>query len=79
MISGHNNFYVWGPDSCSGQVIIAVGLSLGDLQKSYGNVTQAGLIACTFCVSEEDDLPVYVATHPLTSTQTLWPTVKHFN
>jgi hypothetical protein len=79
VISGHNNFYLWGPGPCSGQVIIAVGLYLGDLQKSFANVTQVGIITCSYCVSEENDLPIYLATNPLASTQSIWPTVKHFD
>ena len=24
-ISGHNNYYIWGPGSCTGQVLITIG------------------------------------------------------
>ena len=27
IISGHNNYYLWGPGTCTGQVLIGVGLS----------------------------------------------------
>jgi len=76
---GHNNFYIRGPGSCSAQVLITVGISLGDLKQAFGNVTQAAVVTCSYCVSGEDNLPVYVATNPLTSLHDLWPSVKHFN
>ncbi|HVB95455.1 MAG TPA: glycosyltransferase family 39 protein [Nitrososphaerales archaeon] len=79
VISGHNNFYIWGPGTCSGKVLITVGIPLAGLQQAFGNVTQAAVITCNYCVSEEDNLPVYVATNPLSSVQSIWPSVKHFN
>jgi len=60
-------------------VLITVGISLGDLKQAFGNVTQAAVVTCSYCVSGEDNLPVYVATNPLTSLHDLWPSVKHFN
>jgi hypothetical protein len=79
VISGNNNFYIWGPGLCTGQVLITVGVSLGDLQQSFRNVTRAAVMTCSYCVGEENSLPVYVATNPLMSAQDLWPSVKHFN
>ncbi|MGI0091338.1 MAG: glycosyltransferase family 39 protein [Nitrososphaerales archaeon] len=79
VISGHNNFYLWGPGSCSGQVIITVGLTLSDDLQSFSNVTQAGLITCTYCMNSENNLPVYVCTGPKAPPEDTWATVKHFN
>ena len=41
VISGHNNFWVWGPGSCTGQVLISVGVPSTMLKQSYTNVTNA--------------------------------------
>ncbi|MHB8568573.1 MAG: glycosyltransferase family 39 protein [Nitrososphaerales archaeon] len=79
VISGHNNFYLWGPGNCTGQVIITVGVSQSDDLQSFYNVTQAGLITCEYCQAEENNLTIYICTHPRASEQTIWPEVKHFN
>ena len=78
VISGHNNFYLWGPGSCSGQVIISVGESAADLLKSYGNVIQVGAITCEYCMPVEDNLPIYLATNPKYTPSSVWASVKLF-
>lgn len=79
-ISGHNNYYVWGPGTCTGQVIITVGPSLSyfegsfaNFQKNYvnatlrqgfANVTLLTIIKCEYCMNNENNLPVYLCTSP---------------
>jgi len=78
VISTHNNFYIWGPGSC-GAVLITVGVNITKLEAFYRNVTQAATIRCNYCMSNEDNLPVYVATGPNGSLQSIWPTIKVFS
>ena len=78
-ISGHNNYFLWGPDACNGQVVITVGYDRADMLKSYGSVRQAATITCKDCQPEENNLPVYVCTQPKVSPINAWQTVKHFN
>ncbi|MEO7000252.1 MAG: glycosyltransferase family 39 protein [Ktedonobacterales bacterium] len=78
-ISGHNNYYLWGPGACSGKVLITVDEAQSDLQKSYGSVVQKGTITCSYCMTYEDNLPIYVCTQPKVSVRDAWRTVKHFN
>jgi hypothetical protein len=79
VISGHNNYYLWGPGTCSGAVIITVGESLRDDQQSYGSVVQAAIITCMYCMAEENDLPVYVCRQLRLPLREAWPRAKHFN
>lgn len=78
-ISGHNNYYLWGPGSCTGDVIITVGLSQGEAAMSFDSVVQAATITCDYCMDEENDLPVYVCTQPKAGLSQLWARVKHYN
>jgi 4-amino-4-deoxy-L-arabinose transferase-like glycosyltransferase len=79
-ISGHNNYYVWGPDSCSGQVLITIGVSLSTMQQVYRNVTTLTTIDCQYCVYYEQVLPIYLCTNPnFTSLASLWPGVRHYD
>jgi 4-amino-4-deoxy-L-arabinose transferase-like glycosyltransferase len=79
VISGHNNFYLWGPGNCSGSVLIVVGYGAADILPFYNNVTVAGYITCTYCMNSENNLPVLVATNPKASLQGSWSSVKHFS
>jgi hypothetical protein len=78
-ISGHNNYFLWGPDGCTGDVVITVGVSAGDLTSQFADVTQAATITCDYCMPYENNLPVFVARHLRNPIQEAWPGVKHFD
>ena len=79
-ISGHNNYYVWGPGSCTGKVLITIGYSVSDDQKSFGNVTLLTTLTCQYCISYELNLRVYLCTNPaFSSFLSVWPMVRHYD
>ena len=79
-ISGHNNYYIWGPDSCTGQVLITIGIPLSTVQQAYGSVTTLMTNDCSYCISYEQVLPIYLCTNPnFTSIATLWSAVRHYD
>jgi 4-amino-4-deoxy-L-arabinose transferase-like glycosyltransferase len=77
-ISGHNSYYLWGPGSCTAEIIVTVGIPRGKIQQVYAGIERAATITCRYCVPEENDVPVYVATKPIVSIQKLWPQTKHY-
>ncbi|MBF6613026.1 MAG: glycosyltransferase family 39 protein [Chloroflexi bacterium] len=82
VISGHNNYYLWGPGSCTGQVLIAVGYSPADFQgppTHYAHITLAATERCEYCIAYENNLPITVVSGPTESNPIrLWPSVKHY-
>ncbi len=79
-ISGHNNYYLWGPGNCSGKVVLTVGQSRDDVAKSYNTVVQVATNTCDYCVEEENDIPIFLGTDPkFQSVRDIWPQTKHFN
>ena len=38
-ISGHNSYFLWGPQGCTGEVLISVGRPLRDLSDAFESVT----------------------------------------
>jgi hypothetical protein len=79
-ISGHNNYYIWGPDSCTGKMLITIGFSLSDDRNSFANVTLLTTINCQYCISYESNLPVYLCTNPnFSSLASVWPLVRHYD
>jgi 4-amino-4-deoxy-L-arabinose transferase-like glycosyltransferase len=82
VISGHNNYYIWGPGNCTGSVLIIVlssTSSLGSARDFFGNVYVAANITCTYCMPNENNAPVIVATGLNQSLLSVWPALKHFN
>lgn len=79
VISGHNNYWLWGPGNCSGKVLLTVGLTQSDNAQTYASVRQIGLITCHYCQPEENNLPIYLCMQPKASPSAIWPRVKHFN
>ncbi len=78
-ISGHNNYYLWGPKGCSGEVVISVGVSLELLEAVFGDVEEADAVRCEYCMPDENNFPVYVSRDPKMPFQEAWPTFKHYN
>jgi hypothetical protein len=77
-ISGYNNYYLWGPDGCTGEVMITVGIARDEIEQVYAGVERAATITCRYCMPEENDVPVYVATKPILPMRELWPQTKHY-
>ena len=79
-ISGHNNYYFWGPGKCSGQVILTVGQSREDVEKNYSHVVQVATNTCDYCMQDENDIPIFLGTDPkYSSVRDVWSQSKHFN
>jgi hypothetical protein len=77
-ISGQNNYYLWGPRQYDGQVVIAVGMRLEDLQPIFGEIQQAATINSEYAIPEENDLPVYICRKPKMTLQQAWPRLKFY-
>jgi hypothetical protein len=78
-ISGHNNYYLWGPGDATGDVVIVVGdQDATDLRQSFREVTQAGVTNCTYCIDYENHSPIFVARQPIEPISAIWPSVKHY-
>jgi 4-amino-4-deoxy-L-arabinose transferase-like glycosyltransferase len=78
IISGHNNYYLWGPGRCTGRVLIAVGYAPSDFR--HAHVTVAATERCRYCVAYENDLPILVvASPPAADVARQWGALKHYD
>jgi hypothetical protein len=77
-ISGHNNYYLWGPRQYTGEVVIAVGMSLDDLKPLFDQIELAATINYEYAIPEENNLPVYICRKPKMSLQQAWPRLKFY-
>ena len=78
-VSGHNNYYLWGPGPAWGSAVISLGIPTARLNGLFNEVRQAALITCDYCTSEENTLPVYVSRRPQLPIDQAWPLLKHYN
>ncbi len=63
VISGHNNYYLWGPGNCTGEVLILVGFSQSDVEAVralYSDIRLAATETCQYCTPLEKSVPIYV-------------------
>lgn len=77
-ISGHNSYFIWGPQGCTGQVLITINVPLKDIATGFESVEPAGKTACTYCMPFENNAPINIARGLKAPIKDGWPTVKTF-
>jgi hypothetical protein len=80
-ISGHNAFYIWGPQGCTGQVIITINVSPQDAVRGFSSVTLAARTSCAACVDFENRAPILILRQPKAKVPfaVLWTQAKHYD
>jgi len=79
VISGHNSYWMWGPGSCSGRVVIVIGGDREDYASSFAEVSAGGRFECRDCMPYENHQTLWVARDLQAALADVWPRVKHFN
>jgi hypothetical protein len=79
IISGHNNYYLWGPKNCSGEVLLFFSWgTVPELQPAFEQVEQVGVFTCQYCMPFENNSPILLARGMKTPMEQAWPNVKFF-
>jgi hypothetical protein len=78
-ISGHNAFYIWGPQGCTGQVLILVNMAPQDAVQWFGSVTLAARTSCAACEASENHAPILIVRQPKVPFAQLWAQSKYFD
>jgi len=77
-ISGHNNYYLWGPQQYTGEVVITVGIPMEKLQPLFQHIELAATIRNDYAIPEENNLPIYICRDPKMTLQKAWPSLKFY-
>jgi hypothetical protein len=77
-ISGHNNYWIWGPRGWDGEVIVILGGALADKREQFESVEVAGETSCRYCMPYENHLKIYVCRKLKGRVVDVWPWVKHY-
>jgi hypothetical protein len=78
-ISGHNNYWLWGPRGRTGEVVIVIGGGKEGLGEVFEQVELAARTDCGYCMPYENDQPVWICRRPRAPIDELWPELKHFD
>jgi hypothetical protein len=78
-VSGHNNYWLWGPRGRTGEVAIGIGGSREYLEDIFEEVELAARTDCGYCMPYENDQPVWVCRRLRAPIKELWPELKHFD
>lgn len=79
VVCGCGSFRFFGPGARPGNVLIAIRVDSAKLASMYGSVRLAARILSPWSVQEERDVRVWVARHPKTSLQAVWPQLANSN
>jgi len=77
-ISGHNNYYLWGPRGHDGSVMIIIGGDPEHYAAIFRSFEIVGRITTAYAMPYETNKPVYVLRGLKVPLETFWPTVKHY-
>ncbi|HXT09533.1 MAG TPA: glycosyltransferase family 39 protein [Roseiarcus sp.] len=77
-ISGHNQYFLWGPRGFDGSVVIALGPPGAKFSGAFGGIEVAGHIENAYAMPYESGLDIYVLRQPKWSLSKRWPRLKHY-
>ncbi len=75
-ISGHNNYFLWGPRNYSGECAILFGENADRYARLFGEVQLVATITDRYAMPSEQELHVYVCRQPSAPLAILWPHFK---
>jgi len=78
-ISGHNNYWLWGPQGRTGDVLLVISRSRERQAQRFTSVTDAGEIDCGDCMPYENHLRIFVGRGMRPpSLPARWAEFKHY-
>jgi Dolichyl-phosphate-mannose-protein mannosyltransferase len=75
-ISGHNNYFLWGPRNYSGECVIVFGENADRYARLFGEVQLVTTITDEHAMPSEQGVHVYVCRKPSAPLAILWPNFK---
>jgi Dolichyl-phosphate-mannose-protein mannosyltransferase len=79
-ISGHNNYWTWGPRGRTGDVLIVVSRSRERQEQRFASVEKVGEIDCGDCMPYENGLSIFIGRGlKPPSLSERWPSFKHYD
>ena len=77
-MSGHNNYYLWGPGTRPIDIVITIGEDPEDVGKSFRTVVEVDRTRDEWCMPYEDNLPILIGRDPRAPLADIWPQTKKY-
>lgn len=78
--SGHNSWFLWGPDAClAAPALLVIDRERDDLDELFESVEAGALFDCRDCMPYEDGLTIWIARRPKSDLAALWPRLRNFS
>jgi hypothetical protein len=77
-IGNHNSYWVWGPGTYTGEIMIVIGGNTDDLRRRFDSVEVATTVHTEYCIPYENDIPIHLCRHINTPLRDLWPENRHY-
>jgi hypothetical protein len=78
-ISGHQNYFLWGPRDYTGEILLVVDRGAGDARQQFESVEDLGQIESSpWAMPWEQRNHVYLCRHLKGDVRDLWPKVKEW-
>ncbi len=77
-ISGHNNYWLWGPRGASGRVVILVGSDPDRWKARCETVEVVAVVSHSLAMPYENELPISVCRTTKAPLERLWRELRHY-
>ena len=77
-VSGHNNYWLWGPGPSGTRVVVILGGRSEDHRRSFARVDSLALFHAPWVMPYEDSLGVFVCREPRAPIPVLWEQSRHY-
>ena len=78
-MSGHNSYWLWGPDAGSWDVLIIIGGDREDNARYFDEIEIVGQTRSQWSMPYERGLDVSIARRPKIDFRELWPALKRYH
>lgn len=78
VLSGHNNYWLWGPGPATGEVVIVVGYRPEEVGGYCRSLVPAATVESAYVLPRENHLPVTVCRGVRVPLGELWPRLRRF-
>ena len=79
VISGHNQYFLWGPRGYSGEVLICVGANCDSVSEVFRSCSLEATLQAPWMYPSEYDIPIMVCRGIKKPILELWPLAKFYN
>ena len=77
-ISGHQNYYLWGPGGYTGESVLTMGFSRERLERYFGSIEETGVVYHPYSMAHEH-FSVYHCRDPKQPLAAMWPMLKEWD